>query len=149
MKDPLNVGTVFTLFPGFLTVELSAVMTISERNTPSPEKQYTARENSETTETTHSWNTSQENRMGYMSPVDDLKNAEKAIRAVMAAKYDQPEGMSTGCYLRVPEDRVFAELLADVFAEHARMGDLAVMFLDRTGGPETVRLARYILTGNK
>lgn len=82
-----------------------------------------------------------------MSPLDDLKNAENVIRAVLAAGYDQPPGMPTSCYLRVPNDPISAELLADVFAQHARMGDLDVSFLDRTGGPETVRLARYILTG--
>ena len=46
--------------------------------------------------------------------------------------------------LRYTTDPQLAELLADVLNRQAWMGNLSIDMLNRTGGPETVRLARYI-----
>lgn len=46
--------------------------------------------------------------------------------------------------LRGRSDRT-SELLADVFEQWAWIGDLNLDMLNRTGGPETVRLARHLI----
>lgn len=61
---------------------------------------------------------------------DELRSAEDLLR----------KGLS-----QVVPDAVAAELLADAFKRWARMGDLDADFLNRTGGAETVLLARRIL----
>lgn len=61
--------------------------------------------------------------------VDELRAAEASLRDERS---------------RAVPDMMAAELLADVMAQWAFLGQVDPDMLNRIGGPETVRLARYI-----
>lgn len=66
---------------------------------------------------------------------------------------DAPQQLSTAVErlrqqpLRYTTDERYALLLADAMEKLARMGSHDAQFLNRVGGPQVVRLARYINTG--